>query len=56
MHTYLYGAEKSNKFLEVGDNRYGLSKLAYNFLGGVMKACSDRCRHSLTQQLTAIEG
>ena len=27
---------KDNKFLESGD-RYGLSKLAYNFLGGVMK-------------------
>ena len=28
--------EKNNKFLESGD-RYGLSKLAYNFLGGIMK-------------------
>merc|ERR1711991_768521 len=28
--------EKNNKFLESGD-RYGLSKLAYNFLGGLMK-------------------
>ena len=28
--------EKNNKFLDNGD-RYGLSKLAYNFLGGVMK-------------------
>ena len=28
--------EKSNKFLD-SDNRYGLSKLAYNFLGGVIK-------------------
>ena len=27
---------KINKFLDMGD-RYGLSKLAYNFLGGVMK-------------------
>ena len=27
---------KINKFLDIGD-RYGLSKLAYNFLGGVMK-------------------
>jgi len=28
--------DKTNKFLDTGD-RYGLSKLAYNFLGGVMK-------------------
>ena len=28
--------DKINKFLDMGD-RYGLSKLAYNFLGGVMK-------------------
>jgi glutamine synthetase len=27
---------ETNKFLEVGD-RYGLSKLAYNFLGGIIK-------------------
>ena len=28
--------DKNNKFLDNGD-RYGLSKLAYNFLGGIMK-------------------
>ena len=28
--------EKNNKFLDNGD-RYGLSKVAYNFLGGIMK-------------------
>ena len=31
--------DKNNKFLESGD-RYGLSKLAYNFLGGLMKNAS----------------
>ena len=31
--------EKNNKFLESGD-RYGLSKLAYNFLGGIMKSAA----------------
>jgi glutamine synthetase len=34
-HVSLWSGE-TNKFLEVGD-RYGLSKLAYNFLGGIMK-------------------
>ena len=29
-------AEKTNKFMDRGD-RYGLSRLAYNFLGGIMK-------------------
>ena len=31
--------EKNNKFLEDGD-RFGLSKIAYNFLGGIMKHAS----------------
>ncbi len=31
--------DKNNKFLESGD-RYGLSKLAYNFLGGILKNAS----------------
>ena len=30
---------KTNKFLDTGD-RYGLSRLAYNFLGGVIKNAS----------------
>jgi len=34
-HVSLWN-EKSNKFLDTGD-RYGLSRLAYNFLGGIMK-------------------
>jgi glutamine synthetase len=34
-HVSLWSGE-TNKFLEVGD-RYGLSKLAYNFLGGIIK-------------------
>ena len=34
-HVSLW-SEKSNKFLDNGD-RYGLSRLAYNFLGGIMK-------------------
>ena len=29
-------SDKTNKFLDTG-NRYGLSKLAYNFLGGIMQ-------------------
>ena len=29
-------SEKTNKFLDTG-NRYGLSKLAYNFLGGILQ-------------------
>ena len=33
-HVSLW-SEKTNKFLDNGD-RYGLSKLAYNFLGGIM--------------------
>jgi len=33
-HVSLW-SEKSNKFLDNGD-RYGLSRLAYNFLGGIM--------------------
>ncbi len=33
-HVSLW-SEKNNKFLDHGD-RYGLSKLAYNFLGGIM--------------------
>jgi len=33
-HVSLW-AEKTNKFLDRGD-RYGLSRLAYNFLGGIM--------------------
>ena len=36
MPIFLYGNGKINKFLDMGDN-YGLSKLAYNFLGGIMK-------------------
>ncbi len=34
-HVSLW-SEKSNRFLDNGD-RYGLSRLAYNFLGGIMK-------------------
>ena len=34
-HVSLWSA-KTNKFLDTG-NRYGLSKLAYNFLGGIMQ-------------------
>jgi len=34
-HISLWG-QKNNKFLDTGD-RYGLSKLAYHFLGGVLK-------------------
>jgi len=34
-HISLWSA-KTNKFLDTG-NRYGLSKLAYNFLGGIMQ-------------------
>jgi len=34
-HVSLW-TDKSNKFLDNGD-RYGLSKIAYNFLGGIMK-------------------
>jgi len=34
-HVSLWG-EKKNKFLDKGD-RYGLSKLAYNFLGGLLQ-------------------
>ena len=34
-HVSLW-TEKTNKFLDNGD-RFGLSKLAYNFLGGIMK-------------------
>ena len=34
-HVSLWN-DKNNKFLDNGD-RYGLSKLAYNFLGGIMK-------------------
>ena len=33
-HVSLWN-EKTNKFLDTGD-RYGLTKLAYNFLGGIM--------------------
>ena len=32
---FLYGLKKTNKFLDNSD-RYGLTKLAYNFLGGIM--------------------
>ncbi len=34
-HISLWG-QKNNKFLDTGD-RFGLSKMAYNFLGGVLK-------------------
>ena len=34
--TYIFMGTKNNKFLDTGD-RYGLSKLAYHFLGGVLK-------------------
>ena len=44
MHIFLYGKEKKNRFLDNG-NKLGLSKLAYNFLGGIMH---------LAQPLTAF--
>ena len=44
MLIFLYGMEKLINFLDNGD-KLGLSKLAYNFLGGIMK---------LTQPLTAF--
>ena len=39
MHTSPYGMEKKNKFLDKSDS-LGLSKMAYNFLGGVIKNAS----------------